>query len=146
MASDDQKIIIDEGWKAQVDREREELEREREDPQDAPEAGEEAPEDLSLFDHLVSQLAAQTMFALGLIAPDGQEEVMVDLGLAKHLVESLMMLGEKTQGNLTPPEDKNLKEATVELQRAFSARARQVHDAAQENPGIDPAAQGPPLA
>ena len=137
MAEEEPKIIIDEDWKAQVEREREEAERQAEEaPQDA---GDELTEaGMSLFDYLVSTLAAQTMISLGLVTEEGQDKVVVDLGTANHLIDSLMMLREKTQGNLTADEEKNLGEAIAELQRVFAARAQQAREAAMQKPGIDP--------
>ncbi len=137
MAEEEPKIIIDEGWKAQVEREREEAVKSAGEPAD--EADQELAEaGMSLFDYLVSTLATQTMMALGLVAEEGQEKVVVDLATAKHLVDSLMMLQEKTSGNLTEDEDKNLKEAVSELQKVFAARVQQAREAAMKQPGIDP--------
>ena len=137
MAEEEPKIVIDEGWKAQVEREREEAAKKVEKPK--VEAVDDHPEsEMSLFDYLVSTLAAQTMIALGLVAEDGQEKVVVDLGTANHLIDSLMMLHEKTRGNLTEDEEKNLNEAVSELQRVFAARAQQAREAAMQQPGIDP--------
>ncbi len=137
MAEEEPKIIIDEGWKDQVEREREEVKKQAEGT--AEEAGDELAEaGMSLFDYLVSTLAAQTMFSLGLVAEEGQDKVVVDLGTANHLIDSLMMLREKTQGNLTADEAKNLSEAIPELQRVFAARAQQAREAAIQKPGIDP--------
>ena len=137
MAEEGPKIIIDEGWKAQVEREREEALKPVE--KSADEADPELAEaGMSLFDYLVSTLAAQTMFSLGLVAEEGQEKVVVDLGTANHLIDSLMMLREKTKGNLSEDEEKNLNEAVSELQRVFAARAQQAREAALQQPGIDP--------
>ena len=132
------KIIIDEGWKAQVEREREEA-KVADRSTDAQEELEDAG--LTLFDYLVSTLAAQTMMALGLVAEEDQEKAVVDLGTAHHLIDSLMMLKDKTQGNLTKDEEKNLNEAISELQRVFTARAQQAQQA-QQAPGIDPKPPG----
>ncbi len=137
MAEEEPKIIIDEDWKTQVEREREEAEKQAEEtPEDA--SDELAEAGMSLFDYLVSTLAAQTMISLGLVTEEGQEKVVVDLGTANHLIDSLMMLSEKTQGNLTADEEKNLNEAISELQRVFAARAQQAREAAMQKPGIDP--------
>ena len=135
----EKKVFIDEGWKSKVEREREESRHETE--KQAPKPGEEddlKEAGLSLFDYLVSTLAAQTMMALGLVAEEGQTQVMVDLGAAKHMVDSLMMLREKTKGNLTADEEANLAEAISELQRVFAVRATQVREAALKKPPIDP--------
>ena len=133
--AEEPKIIIDEGWKAQVEREREEAQHVPEEP--AEPVDELAEAGLTLFDYLVSTLAAQTMMSLGLVAEEGQEKVVVDLGTAHHLIDSLMMLKDKTAGNLTEDEDKNLNEAISELQRVFAARAQQAQQA-QQTQGIDP--------
>jgi len=137
MADEEPKIIIDEGWKAQVEREREEAEKQADvAPESTVDELEEAG--MSLFDYLVSTLAAQTMISLGLVAEEGQEKVVVDLGTAQHLVETLTMLREKTEGNLSEDERKNLNEAIPELQRVFALRAQQAREAAMQQPGIDP--------
>src|SRR5262245_39982081 len=100
--ADEPKIFVDEDWKAQV-------QREREAAQQAPEvapaveggvAEGELPEGAS-FLSLVSSLATQCMFALGLIAPQGQQQVMVDLDQAQYLLDLLGILLDKTKGNLT---------------------------------------------
>ena len=64
--------------------------------------------------------------------------MILDLATAQHLVDSLVMLREKTKGNLTEDEEKNLKEAISELQRAFALRAQQAREAAMQKPGLDP--------
>ncbi len=142
MAEEEPKIIIDEGWKAQVEREREEALKPAEEPAD--ETDQELDEaGMSLFDYLVSTLATQTMMALGLVAEEGQEKILVDLAAANHLVDSLMMLREKTSGNLTEAEEKSLNEAISELQKVFAARVQQAREAAvQQQPGIDPSPPG----
>lgn len=139
---DEKKIFIDEDWKSQVEREREQA-RAPKDTSQADAAVPEGEEDLkqaglTLFDYLVSTLAAQTMMALGLVAEEGQTQVMVDLGGARHLIDSLMMLREKTNGNLTADETANLNEAISELQRVFAVRATQVREAQLKRPPIDP--------
>jgi hypothetical protein len=137
--NDTPKIIIDEDWKSKVDREREEA-REKSDKELSKGAtkSELQEADLTLFDYLVSTLAAQTVMALGLAAEEGQKQVYVDIGAAKHLIDSLVMLREKTKGNLTQDEDANLNEAIAELQRVFAVRATQVREASLKRPGIDP--------
>ena len=151
------KIFVDEDWKAKVEREREEARKTTEEkPADAaaevaqaPEAGrpaeagqaetreQGAPEGPSFFS-LVSDLAAQAMFALGVIAPQGSKEVMVDLAGAKYVIDTLMVLREKTKGNLEAEEEGHLREALSELQRIYVARAQQVQQAQMQQSGVDP--------
>ena len=133
------KIFVDEDWKSKVDREREEVRKTtpQTEAKDGPQ-GETAEADLTPFDFLVSSLAAQTVMALGLAGEEGQKQVYVDLGAARHLIDTLMVLRDKTKGNLTDDEDANLSEAIAELQRVFAVRATQVRDASMKNAGIDP--------
>lgn len=135
MADDEKKIIIDEDWKAQVEREK----REAEAQKTAPELREEHQENLSLFDNLVASIAAQALMALGLVAQEEQVEVYVDLNAARHMIDTLMMLREKTAGNRSDEESRNLDEAISELQRVFAVRVQQ----AQQAPPRPPA--GPDL-
>lgn len=139
------KIIIDEDWKGRVEREREESLQQAEkagasEEAGAPEEGEEG----SLLEQLVSGLAAQTLLALGLVAEQNQQEVMVDMPTAKHVIDTLMMLRDKTKGNLTPQEEQVFREALSELQRLYAARAQQVQQAAMHGATADPGA--PPRA
>ena len=139
MADDEQKIIIDEDWKAQVQREKEQA-LQATDEEEAP--GEEEDAEAAMpatpFTALVNSLAAQCMLALGVIAPRDSQQVTVDIEQAKYTIDMLMMLREKTKGNLTSEEEGLLTEATSELQRGYVVRAQQVQEAALKNSGIDP--------
>jgi len=144
------KLFIDEDWKAQVQREREQARQQTEQAPEQP--GEEAApgetppgeEPESLFQVLVTSLAAQAMYALGMVAPPDAKQVMVDLGQAKFVVDTLMMLREKTQGHLTPEEQGHLTEVVSELQRLYVFRAQQVQEAAMRQSGINPEGPGQP--
>lgn len=140
MSDEEPKIIIDEGWKSQVERERDESTLKAEEAAQAPEDGEqpEGLEDVTLFEAMFSGMAAQTMMSLGLMPEEGQTQVMVDLPLAKHLIDTLGMLQEKTKGNLTEREETNLAQAVTELQHAFAVRAQQAQASAMQNQGINP--------
>lgn len=130
MSEETPEIFIDESWKDQVEREKVTQEAVKSQPKDA-----EA--EFTLFDHLVSTLSAQTLFALGLMAEEGQAQVMVDLDTAKHMIDTLMMLQEKTVNNVSAEESTNLKEAISELQRVFATRIQQAQEAGA---AIDPPA------
>ena len=137
------KIIIDEGWKSQVEREKEEQFL----AEDASVSDEEgiSPDDMSVFETLISTLAAQTMMALGVIASEGQEQVYVDLAYSRHLIDTLMMLQDKTQGNVTKEEGAMLEQAIGELQQVYVARTQQSQDAVID-PSQNPADFSPPQA
>lgn len=138
MAEEEPKIIVDEDWKAQVQREKEQAEAKAEEA--APAQEEEALQgdaEQANFIALVSSLATQCMFALGLIAPQEGGQVMVDIQGAKFLIDLLVVLRDKTQGNLTAEEEGAITEAIAELQRAYVVRAQQVQEATLKEAGID---------
>jgi hypothetical protein len=141
MSEEEPKIIIDEGWKAQVEREKEEAEKaEAEAPGEVAEGeGEGEPDPAeATFLNLISSLATQCMFSLGVISPQGEQgQVMIDLGQAKYLVDTLDMLREKTEGNITDEESGHLTEAISELQRIYMVRAQQMQEAQLQESGID---------
>ena len=70
---------------------------------------------------LVSQLAMQAMYSLGLVQmPDGSAPE-ADLEQAQYLIEMLALLEEKTEGNLSDEEDKGLADTIHQLRMAFVA-------------------------
>lgn len=163
--ADEPKIFIDEGWKAQVQREREEAARKAAEeaqrkaeeaernsqavsvPGEAPplealdgeyaEEEEEGPVEAS-FMTLVASMATQAMFSLGVMAAPGARQVMVNLDQAKFSIDTLEMLQEKTRGNLTEEEQGGLAEAIAELQRIYVARLQQWQEQTLRDSGIDP--------
>lgn len=147
MADEEKKILIDEDWKAQVAREKEEAraraEQKTEDaPQTEPEATpeKEAPEEGPIeadFTGLVNSLATQGLLALGLIAPQDAKEVYVDIAQARFVIDTLMMLREKTAGNLTAEESSHITTTLAELQRFYVARAQQVQEQTLKQAGVD---------
>jgi len=130
MSDENPKIIIDEGWKSKVEREKQQAEKQAASPQDQAldhEKPLEGDPNFTLFDNLTSGLAAQTMVALGLAGEQG-EQVQVDLAYAHHLISSLVMLQQKTAGHLEEGESANLEEAIGELTRVFSVREDQIRE------------------
>jgi hypothetical protein len=137
--ADEPKIFVDEDWKAQVQREREAAAQAPAVAADAEAPaveGEEAPEPAS-FMGLVSTLATQCMFALGLIAQPGVKQVMVDLDQAQYLLDTMDMLYTKTAGNLSPEEDGGLKQAMAELGEIYIARVQQFQEETIRTGGAD---------
>ncbi len=135
MADEEKKIIIDEDWKQQAQREKEamaakEQEEKAKQAVEEPEAGAGGPMPQGNFAALVSMLTTQALFALGLIRVRGEEAHEPDLEMAKYNVDMLETLAEKTKGNLTPQEDKMLKGTLSDLRMGFVSVANQL--AAQE--------------
>ncbi|QDU25258.1 hypothetical protein ETAA8_03220 [Anatilimnocola aggregata] len=71
------------------------------------------------FTVLVSTVATQASVALGMIADPRTNKPEVNLDLAKHFVDTLVLLEQKTKGNLTPDESALLAAATSQLQMAY---------------------------
>ena len=122
-SSDKPKLIIDEDWKTQVERERATF---RSQPEGKP--AEEAPAgaaegDYPLppasFDFLVTSLATQIMAALGQIPNPVTNEAKVSLPFARLQIELLQVLQDKTKGNLTSPEAEMLETALHQLRLLF---------------------------
>ena len=113
--SDEKKIIVDNDWKKQAQADKEKLATQVEQEKDAPK---ELPKgDIS---GLISMLATQTMFALGLIAHPGEENnTKVDLSLAKYNIDLLEALEEKTRGNLMGNEANMLNDSLNQLRMIF---------------------------
>jgi hypothetical protein len=103
--AEDKKIIIDEDWKNQAQKEKEVLKEQQEAEAQMPEM---PPAD---FMGLVSMLATQAFYSLGLIRPEDQkdQEIEPDFVMAKFHIDMLGMLEDKTKGNLDKEEQQLLK-------------------------------------
>jgi hypothetical protein len=139
MSNEEPKLIVDEGWKNQVQREQQEaLDKQANGEEDSDETtpsgdvGEMTP-----FDRLISGLGAQALMALGLIGAEGQQEVVVDLDFARNIIETVVLLREKTKGNLGAAEVRNLDDVIAELQRAFAIRVQQSQETTLNAHGPD---------
>ena len=120
MSDEEKKIIVDEDWKAQAQKEKETLkEQEKVEHEKKEEPRPPMPE--ANFSGLVSMLATQAFYALGLIRPEGDEEKQVepDWQIAKFNIDMLGMLEEKCKGNLTDEEASLLKSTLDQLRMLF---------------------------
>ena len=71
------------------------------------------------FSVLIMSLASSSAMALGL-APDPQtQQVHKDLNMAKFNIDLLLMLQEKTKGNLNSDETQSLESLISDLQMKF---------------------------
>ena len=123
----DREKHVDESWKDSVSGEKEIIGGEKEHCGDgcgcghSHEHGEEQADAMQInFINYVSSLAFQALIFLGeLPNPLDDSKLEKNLPQAKFLIDTLIMIREKTKGNLTPEED-NLISATVyELQMKF---------------------------
>lgn len=112
----DKKIIIDEDWKAEARREKEKAEQQAQEESEEGEGTGLPPADLT---GLVSMLATQAFFVLGLIGREGEPQREPDFLLAKFHIDMLEMLEKKTQGNRDENETKVLTGTLGQLRMAF---------------------------
>ncbi len=119
--NDEKKIIIDEDWKAQAQKEKEDLVKEAEAKEDTKEKQAQAKEQMPAadFSGLVSMLTTQAFFALGLIRTEEDKEQPADLQLAKYNIDMLEVIEQKSKGNLTEEEEKLLSGALHQLRMSF---------------------------
>ena len=117
----DKKIIIDEDWKQQAQREKEILAAQEEAQEQEPQEEEPAhgPMPEGNFAALISMLTTQALFALGLLQIKGQKERKPDLELARYNIDMLETLEEKTKGNLTKEEQAVLSNTLSELRMGY---------------------------
>jgi len=117
----EKKIIVDEDWKAEAQREKEILaaqeKAEKEKTQEEKQARGPLPQ--GNFAALISMLMTQALFALGLLQVKGQEKKGPDLEMAKYNIDMLDTLEEKTKGNLTKEEETVLANTLNELRMGY---------------------------
>jgi hypothetical protein len=116
----EKKIIVDEDWKQEAQKEKEVLAAQEEaQKKDKQEKMPRGPLPEGNFAALISMLATQALFALGLLQIKGQEERKPDLELAKYNIDMLQVLEEKTKGNLSKEEEIVLANTLNELRMAY---------------------------
>ena len=117
---DEKKIIIDEDWKQEAQKEKEILAaQEKGEKEKAVKKGKaHGPLPKGNFAALVSMLVTQALFALGLLEVEGQEREP-DLEMAKYNIDMLETLEEKTKGNLTKEEETVLTKTLNEVRMAY---------------------------
>ena len=131
--NEEPKIIVDEDWKSQVAREKEELKNTpaEDSKANAPGADEFPPASFLMF---ISMLGSQAMSALGLMADPLSGEVQANRPLAKHFIDMLGVLDEKTKGNLTEDEAGHLRDALHQLRMTYV----QTENMAAKTPPAEP--------
>ena len=144
MSDEEPKIIVDEDWKDQVQREKEQLREQDQVAADSPAgdggpAGQEMPPASMPF--LISMLSSQAMMAMGFLPDPSGQQAPVDLPMAKHFIDLLGVLEVKTKGNLDEEEEKMLTESLHQFRMAFL----QMSTGATEPQETDGGAAGPSI-
>jgi hypothetical protein len=122
------RLHIDSDWKAQAQAEKERLaEKEAKKQAERPGVdgaeGEMPPAD---FRTLVASLASQAMMGLGAYGDPQTGRVVIDVVGAQFAIDLLGVLEEKTKGNLTDEEAKELKDVLAHLRARFVQVAKLV--------------------
>jgi hypothetical protein len=78
------------------------------------------------FTMLVNMLVTNAMVFLGQMPAPGSQQYMRNLPQAQHMIDLLMVLREKSRGNLTPDEDQMMQDLLPQLQMAYVGASRQV--------------------
>lgn len=142
---DGKKLIIDEDWKAQVQAEKEAAAKQA--PADQPtvehdvSAGDQEldetqdpPMPPASFEMLVTTLATETLAALGQFPHPATGKAEVHRNHAQYLIDTLDVLRQKSQGNLTPAEQQLLESVLHQLRMLFVAAATQTSAGSAQNP------------
>lgn len=120
--SDEKKLIIDDDWKAEAQREKEilaEQEKAAQPESGAEEGGEQGTLPPANFQGLISMFVTQAYLALGILRMKEDEEREPDLVMAKYNIDLIGVIEEKTKGNLSDEEAKMLEEVLSQLRMAF---------------------------
>jgi hypothetical protein len=117
----EKKIIVDEDWKKEAQREKEVLAAQEEAEEKKAEAqkARRGPLPEGDFVALISTLATQALFALGLLQVQGEEKREPDLELARYNIDMLETIEEKTKGNLTEEEKAVLANTLSQLRMGY---------------------------
>ncbi len=120
----EKKLIIDEDWKTQAQKEKETL-KEEVDKAATDKQQRQLPQ--ADFAGLVSMLATQAFYALGLIRTEDSKdkEVEPDFEMARYNIDLLAMLEAKCKGNLETDEAAMLEATLSQLRMAFVQLSKQ---------------------
>lgn len=110
MSDEPKKIIVDDDWKAEAQREKERIAQEVESHEPLPEP---------TIAELVNLLAMQALVGLGMVAGQGGERIPPDPLLARHYIDMLKLVQEKTKGNLSAEETRLVETVVYDLQMRF---------------------------
>lgn len=112
MSEETPKIIVDQDWKAEARKQKEQLEEK---------ATEQRAENLPdpSFTELLNMLAMQALAGMGVLPGPGGERIPPNLELSKHFIDMLQLLEDKTKGNLTEQEQKQLDALLYEIRMRY---------------------------
>lgn len=104
---------IDQEWKEAAAKEKEKLGKD----------GKFVPPEAT-FNFFVTTLALQASIALGIMENPGDGKKEENLPQARFLIDTMVLLREKTKGNLTSEESELLENVLYELRMSYIARSK----------------------
>ena len=110
---DEIKKKVDESWKEAVEKEKEALKKEDKFMPPEPD-----------FNFFITTLSLQASIALGTLPNPATNKTEEDLTQAKFLIDTLVMLEEKTKGNLTAQETELLENLLYELRMQYVSKTK----------------------
>jgi hypothetical protein len=113
---DEIKKKVDESWKDQVEKEKEEIK------EGVGEGSFTIPE--PTFSFFVTTLSVQASISLGFLENPATKKKEENLEQAKFLIDTLTMIQEKTKGNLNNEESTLLENLLYELRNAYIAKTQ----------------------
>lgn len=117
--NEEPRIIVDENWKSQVEKEKEQLRQSEERGETSGEP--ELPP--ASFLGLLSMLGSQAMAALGVLPDFATGETSTNRPLAKHCIDMIGVLQEKTRNNLSEDEAAHVRDALHQLRMIYVSTA-----------------------
>jgi hypothetical protein len=115
---EEEKKKVDEAWKQQADKEK------TVSPEESPENTKENQLPEADFSFFITTLAVQASIALGAMPNPVTNELEVNLSQAKLIIDTLAVLKEKTQGNLSTEEDSLLENMLYELRMQYLSQIK----------------------
>ena len=143
MSDEKPKLIIDEDWKSEANREKERLDQKQTEAQKA--RAEQASRPLE-FSDVVRLMASQAAMYLGIIPEPQSGQRILAPEMARTHIDILAVLEAKTKGNLSDEENTELSETLRELRAIFVETAKSIDKAVAEgliNPDGTPGPNAP---
>ena len=114
------KIIVDEDWKTQVQREREAAGKVADvEPTQTAGASPEGVLPPASLTYLANSLSIQASICLGLVPDPVSGKPEKNLPAAKHMIDILEVLQQKTEGNRTTEETEDIEALLHQLRMAY---------------------------
>lgn len=111
---------VDESWKNNVEKEKVHIFGQEAAPEASPEAAGADEQDQELnFSNYIASLGFQSLIFMGEIPNPITQQPEKNLAQSKFLIDTLVILKEKTKGNLNEQEERLLSGSIYELQMKF---------------------------